>query len=439
MEDGADPVDQPRPKLFWAKVVVATGFALIALLLLAVSTIASSVLIVGHQPLTGLSGQTIHAHAALELVSASWATMALPDGRVSPAWPCCFSVWSRNAAVGIAAPVVIGLVMQLVGALGGIETLRPYLLTTPSSAWHGLLAEPRFTGPLLDGAGRQCRLEPGLPRRRLPHHSPTRHHRRLNMRRFIITVLAALAAVLAVSGAGRRRHRRRQRGDPARLERSLPTEFANLYADQAKLLGHKGVTPASLHARAMCDKGGAVEADIGPGSNWNCLVSWTDPNVPMPPEGYGKFEVDVHSNGCYTASGPSKLIGFLTITDTAGDEVTNPVFEFDGCFDPNGDNTPTGVVFPSLLAITSTTLSRDADGQSPSSSRVGLAATAAQGRWSPPPVAIDLGSIPYDMAEESTATLTVPTPVPDGTTKVDLEVQPGTGLGPTSAISLPVQ
>jgi ABC-2 type transport system permease protein len=60
------------------------------------------------------------------------------------------SVWSRNPAVGIAAPVVLGMVMQLVGALGGIELLRPYLLTTAFEAWHGLLAEPRFTGPLVE-------------------------------------------------------------------------------------------------------------------------------------------------------------------------------------------------------------------------------------------------------------------------------------------------
>ena len=38
----------------------------------------------------------------------------------------------------------------------------------------------------------------------------------------------------------------------------------------------------------------------------------------MPPEGYGKFELNVHSNDCYTAGGPSKLTGFLTITDTHG-------------------------------------------------------------------------------------------------------------------------
>jgi ABC-2 type transport system permease protein len=139
-----------RSGLFWAKSVVATVFALLALALLAASTIASSLLIVGHQPLTGLSGQTIAARSALELVSASWAAMALPIVGFT-CLALLFSIWSRNAAVGIAAPVVLGLVMQLVGALGGIETLRPYLLTTPFEAWHGLLAKPRFTGPLLDG------------------------------------------------------------------------------------------------------------------------------------------------------------------------------------------------------------------------------------------------------------------------------------------------
>ena len=61
------------------------------------------------------------------------------------------SVLVRNPAFGIAAPVVIGMVMQLVGALGGVEALRPFLLTTPFEAWHGLLAEPRFYGPLVAG------------------------------------------------------------------------------------------------------------------------------------------------------------------------------------------------------------------------------------------------------------------------------------------------
>ena len=139
-----------RATLFWAKVVVAVAFGLLALVLLAAATIGSSLLLVGHQSLTGLSGQLIEPRTALGLVAASWAT-TIPPLVAFTCLALLFSVWSRNAAVGIAGPVVIGMVMQLVGALGGIEAIRPYLLTTPFEAWHGLLAEPRFTGPLLDG------------------------------------------------------------------------------------------------------------------------------------------------------------------------------------------------------------------------------------------------------------------------------------------------
>lgn len=128
----------------------------------------------------------------------------------------------------------------------------------------------------------------------------------------------------------------------ARLERNLPVTFSNLYVQQAQLLGHKGISVASLHAKAQCDKGGPKVPDHGPGADWICLMSWTDPNVPLP-DGSGKFELNVHSNDCYTAGGPSKLVGLITITDTRGNDVDNPVFEFDSCFDPNSTNKPTGV------------------------------------------------------------------------------------------------
>src|SRR5690349_18353813 len=171
------------------------------------------------------------------------------------------------------------------------------------------------------------------------------------MRRTILTslvVLLAIAAALtgvATAGVGGSTVTR------ARLERSLPVVFSHMYVDQARLLGHRGVTYGSLHAKAMCDKHGPDVADVGPGGDWVCLMSWTDPNMPMPTEGYGKFELNVHSNDCYTAGSPSKLAGYLTITDTKGREVDNPVFEFDGCFDPNGDDTPTGTFFPSVLSV----------------------------------------------------------------------------------------
>ena len=71
------------------------------------------------------------------------------------------------------------------------------------------------------------------------------------MRRFIISVLAALAVVLAVSGAVVAGTGGGSSVTQARLERSLAPEFARLYADQATLLGHQGVTPASLQARTV--------------------------------------------------------------------------------------------------------------------------------------------------------------------------------------------
>jgi hypothetical protein len=255
------------------------------------------------------------------------------------------------------------------------------------------------------------------------------------MRRFVISLIAALAAVLAISGAVIAGTGGSSSVTQARLERALPVEFANLYADQAKLLGHTGITPESLNARAMCDKGGAVEPNVGPGSNWNCLVTWTDPNVPMPPEGYGKFEVDVHSNGCYTEGGPSKLVGFQTITDTKGDEVNNPVYEFDGCFDPNGDNTPTGNEFPSLLNVTSTALLPDADNKISLQLSCGTGSSGCQGTVAAKAGDTDLGTVSVNIQEEQTTTLHFPTPVPSGADSVTFTITVTKGIGPKGPVS----
>ena len=256
------------------------------------------------------------------------------------------------------------------------------------------------------------------------------------MRRFIISLIAAVAVVLAVGGAVVAGSGGGSSITRARLERSLPATFSNLYAQQAALLGHKGITPASLHASAMCDKGGAVEPDVGAGSNWNCLVSWTDPTNPMPPEGYGKLELQVHSNGCYTASAPSKLVGFATLTDTRGREVTNPVAEFDGCFDPNGDNTPTGVEFPSLLGVTTTALRPDSRGRVAIQATCGTGSGGCQGSVTATAGDTELGTVPVAVDEEQTATFSFPTPVPHGAPEVTFTFHLTTGVGPTKPVTL---
>jgi ABC-2 type transport system permease protein len=139
-----------RSRLFGAKTVAALGFAVLTLAVVAVSATAASVLIIGHQPLTGLTGQVIPSGEALRLVAESWLSM-LPATLGFTCLAILLSVWSRNAAVGIAAPVVLGMTMQMVGSLGGVEAIRPFLLTTSYEAWHGLMTAPQFLGPMKEG------------------------------------------------------------------------------------------------------------------------------------------------------------------------------------------------------------------------------------------------------------------------------------------------
>lgn len=258
------------------------------------------------------------------------------------------------------------------------------------------------------------------------------------MRRIIITLVLALiaigaaAAVSSAIGGGTSVTR-------ARLERSLPTTFANQYVREAALLGHTGITAASLNARAMCEKGGPSMPDVGPGSDWICLVGWTDPNVPMPAEGYGKFELTVHSNNCYTAAGPSKLVGFQTISDTRGRTVLNPASEFDGCFDPNGDNTPTGVSFPSVLQVTSTVLSIGPDGTTGVQVSCGAGDGGCAGDLTISDGTTTLGQVHYDMTEQATPTLAVPVSVPSAAQELTFTFTPTKGVAPSKPTTIPVQ
>ena len=51
---------------------------------------------------------------------------------------------------------------------------------------------------------------------------------------------------------------------------------------------------------------------------------------------------------------------------------------------------------------------------------------------------MSLGSVPYDLAEESTATLALPGTIVPGTGEVTLTFRLDTGAGPTSPVTLPV-
>jgi ABC-2 type transport system permease protein len=140
-----------REQIFWAKTLAAATFAVLVLTALAVSTLTAGVLLVGHQPLEGLSGTLLPSGRAAGLVLAAWATALIPMLGFT-ALAVMFSVLTRNSPAGIVAPVVIGLVMQLYTFLNGADAIRRLLLVTPFDAWHGILRDHPYYGPLWQGA-----------------------------------------------------------------------------------------------------------------------------------------------------------------------------------------------------------------------------------------------------------------------------------------------
>jgi ABC-type transport system involved in multi-copper enzyme maturation, permease component len=140
-----------RSEIFLGKVVTAFGFSILAILVLAASSIAAGLLIIGDQPLVDLSGVLLPSSQALGRVGLAWASV-LPPACGLTALAVLLSVATRSSAAGIGLPVVIALVMQLYALVDGPEIVRRLLITSAFGAWHGLLAEPAYYGPLVYGS-----------------------------------------------------------------------------------------------------------------------------------------------------------------------------------------------------------------------------------------------------------------------------------------------
>lgn len=140
-----------RAQVFAGKTLAALTYAVAVTVLLGVSSLLAGTLVVGRQPLVGLSGTLLSPGHATVLVLASWASV-LPPVLGFTGLGLLLSVAGRNGALGIGGPVVIGLLMQL-GAMVDLPVpVRTLLLGTPFGTWHGLFTDPPFQGPLLWGA-----------------------------------------------------------------------------------------------------------------------------------------------------------------------------------------------------------------------------------------------------------------------------------------------
>jgi ABC-2 type transport system permease protein len=131
-------------------VLAALGSASLALLALAISSIAAGVLVIGAQPLIDLTGAPVASAPALVRVASAWITALLP-ALAFAGLALLVSVGTRSSAAGIGLPVVLGLLMQLVAFVDIPEAARLLLITSAFGSWHGLLSEPAYYGPLIRG------------------------------------------------------------------------------------------------------------------------------------------------------------------------------------------------------------------------------------------------------------------------------------------------
>lgn len=327
------------PRLFWAKTVASLGVVLLLWLGLAASSAAGGLVGVGDLPLVGLDGHLFTPADAGVRVLLAWACVLAPTlafGAVG----LLGSVALGRSPMGLLAPAVLALLLQVVQLLPLPVALRMALPSQGFLAWRGLFTAPAQLGPLVvgvlvslgwavvatalahllfvrcdvtdttyDGAGRRLLVSGVLP---------------------LTGLLAASAALVGVAtpatGSG---------VDGGRLEGSLATSFAHLYRLQTRELHRPAVTEAQLRASASCDKGGDRVPDKGPGNDWRCVVTWHLPDVPDDAAvGTAVYQLDVTADGRYVADGdgPKEVNGSFRVHTPTGD-APNPLWQLDGIVD----------------------------------------------------------------------------------------------------------
>ena len=247
------------------------------------------------------------------------------------------SVALGRSPMGLVIPALLALLLQVAQLLPLPVVVRVALPSYAFIAWRGLFTDPAQTGPLVVGVAVSLAwavAATALAYRLFMRRDFTDLAYDGSGRRVLMRAVLPLAVLLAVtvgviagatsaSGSGI---------DQAKLDRSLATAFAHLYRMQTEELHRPAVTEAQLRTSASCDKGGSLVADLGPGNDWRCVVTWHLPGATA--IGSAIYQLDVTPDGRYVADGdgPQEVNGFFQVHTSTGD-APNPLWQFDGLVD----------------------------------------------------------------------------------------------------------
>ena len=323
-----------RRSLFAGKLLAAMTFSVGLLLLLAISSLAAGLLLVGDGALVDLGGHTLSTGHSLALVLAAWLLNVLPMLAFT-SLAVLLSIATRNGIVGVIGPALVDLVMQLLLLVGSGVWLHMLLAASAFQGWYALFTAHPYFGPLViacivsliwivaslvgswliirrrDFAGTPVSRRPGWV-------VPVR----------VAVGAAAVVAFLAIASNWG------PAGDTAaKLKASIEPAFNNLTVLQQRELGRTVAPGAKLNVLTSCSRRASTPA--GPG-DWICTLDVFIPqpgaqpfqNTPV------TYDVSVQSDGCYKAESPPSFVGQQTMKDAHGNQVVNPLFVIYGCFNP---------------------------------------------------------------------------------------------------------
>jgi ABC-2 type transport system permease protein len=150
-----------RGEVFAGKALATATYTLVVVFAMGLVGLVAGSIAWGFHPLTSLSGTKISAGHGFALLLLSMLIYTLALAGIA-SFGFFLSTVTRNSAASVVGALMWALLMQLLGVLPGTESIRPYLLGTQFSAWHGFLRVPADWTPVIRALW-VCALYIGLP------------------------------------------------------------------------------------------------------------------------------------------------------------------------------------------------------------------------------------------------------------------------------------